>query len=771
MAVKTAPIRRRVFLSHTLELLRLPAEGSFVAAAESAVVGAGDEVLSLDLSYAATERPAQMVRDAVRTADVHVLIAGFVYGSEVPDRQLSYPEWEFESAGEVGLPRLVFLLAEDISSSPELVGEQLSFARQARFRQRLRHNGWVTATVSSPDELNHALGFALSALPRDLTGWSGTKSPRAPEVRGVVAGLSSDRESRVDALGITWDVHRLALVLASFTVEAPLSVALLGQWGMGKSTFMLQLRESLERVVARSAGQAGASGFVTHLRQVTFNAWHYSDDHLWVGLVEHMFRELRTPASGANAERVDELEATLASEREEQARLASQLAALETRHGWVGWLHLPMHGMRLAAAAGGGVWRELRRGRLWIAALAAVAGLVAAMYGQPVLAWLGGTAVVVAPAVAAWAWLAERVETGRETLRLRKDAADKEVRDTEDKLNQLDPTRRLGRLLDEISLRKRYDSYRGLVGAIHHDLRRLSDDLTVNNSGEPEIQRIVLYIDDLDRCAPERVLEVLQAVNLLLTMDLFMVVVAVDPRWLVESLKAFHGEMFNQNVRPLDYLDKIFHIPFALRSMSGNLADGYLRRLLPADKQGQSSSNNVVTTPSRDLALDYAHTPLGPSWTIQYADRVTAETLRVRPTEQDFLARLTALLRTPRAVKKLANLYHLLRLSVPEDALDEFIGDDATGGPYQAAALLLATLIAEPHDTRALLELLANARAGSDICEVLTTTSLPTRLAEFITALRRDIPVHGEVADYQRCATMVARYGFETYDLFTASSQ
>ena len=205
--------------------------------------------------------------------------------------------------------------------------------------------------------------------------------------------------------------------------------------------------------------------------------------------------------------------------------------------------------------------------------------------------------------------------------------------------------------------------------------------------------------------------------------------------------------------------------------MSSNRAEGYLRRLLPADTNGPMFSNNAVTTSSRDLALDYAHTPLGPSWTIQYADRVTAETLRVRPTEQDFLARLTAILRTPRAVKKLANLYHLLRLSVPENALDEFIGDDATGGPYQAAALLLSTLIAEPHDTRALLELLANATAGSDICEVLTATGLPTRLAEFITALRQDIPVHGEVVDYQRCATMVARYGFETYDLFTARPQ
>jgi hypothetical protein len=140
--------------------------------------------------------------------------------------------------------------------------------------------------------------------------------------------------------------------------------------------------------------------------------------------------------------------------------------------------------------------------------------------------------------------------------------------------------------------------------------------------------------------------------------------------------------------------------------------------------------------------------------------------LRIRPEEQDFLARLTAFLSTPRAVKKLANLYRLLRLSVSETRIDDFVGTNETGGPYQAAALLLAVLIAEPHDTRGLLESLSNAAPGHDICEVLTGTGLPTRLAEFITTLRASTPVHGDVIDYQRCAAAVARHGFETYDLF-----
>lgn len=47
----------------------------------------------------------------------------------------------------------------------------------------------------------------------------------------------------------------------------------------------------------------------------------------------------------------------------------------------------------------------------------------------------------------------------------------------------------------------------------------------------PSFERIILYIDDLDRCPPEKVVEVLQAIHLLLCFPLFVVVVAVDARW------------------------------------------------------------------------------------------------------------------------------------------------------------------------------------------------------------------------------------------------
>jgi hypothetical protein len=349
---------------------------------------------------------------------------------------------------------------------------------------------------------------------------------------------------------------------------------------------------------------------------------------------------------------------------------------------------------------------------------------------------------------------------------------DGDIRAVEEKLSRLDPARRLDGLLGEITMPERYASHRGLTGRIHHDLRRLSDDLTAaqeqwvraGSVGKPPVQRIVLYVDDLDRCAPRRVVEVLQAVNLLLTMELFVVVVAVDPRWLLKSLRRHHEGLFDDN--EVAYLDKIFHIPVALRPM-GEHGVGYLRALLPPEEEPLPEVRPATPppdVPDRPVA-EAPESPVAQAIQPVYVARtvdLSPPGLQLRAAEREFLARLTPLLSTPRAVKKLVNLYRLLRLGVPEGQLNEFVGTEA-GGPFQAAALLLAALVGEPHKARKLLSVVANSTAERDIVEEVGASSL----GELITEIRKEIPVHGDSATYRRWATTVSRYGFETYDLFT----
>ena len=172
--------------------------------------------------------------------------------------------------------------------------------------------------------------------------------------------------------------------------------------------------------------------------------------------------------------------------------------------------------------------------------------------------------------------------------------------------------RRLRRFLEERGASDDYQGQRGLISLLHEDFRRLDvllREAQGKTDGElPRIDRIVLYIDDLDRCPPTRVVEVLQAIHLLLALPLFVVVVGVDPRWLLRSVQShYHGLLQDQASvgattddlshwasTPQNYLEKIFQIPFALMPMTSSGFAQLVRDL----------ADEAETQPAADAQVD-----------------------------------------------------------------------------------------------------------------------------------------------------------------------
>ncbi|QYN41156.1 hypothetical protein K1T35_48330 (plasmid) [Pseudonocardia sp. DSM 110487] len=697
----------------------------------------------------------------------------------------------------------------------------------------------------------------------------------------VGAAVVTDAEAGADLLDLTSDVRTVATLLAASATAPPLSIALMGNWGSGKSTFMRLLIAEVTRLT--SVDRRGV--YVRQVRQVRFNAWHYSDDHLWVGLIEQLFGQLRDqPAPAAEStESLPELQAKLGRARTRQDRLDRQLADLEQldpAQGWFGQLGVIRRATVAARAAGQDAGGELRGRGFWrnlLVAAPVVVGVAAAvLFGAQLrdwaltlpwirdapttLPWLVAAAGFIPAVIAAvktvWSTARTSADELHTQLQARREENAKTITRWEDALTRLDPARQLDALLAEISSPDRYAAHRGLLGRVSVDLRRLNEQLT-QQAHPAQRWRIILYIDDLDRCPADRVVEVLQAVNLLMSMELFFVVVAVDPRWLFAALDQHHRHLLAHTSGPdhndtaareralagraLDYLDKIFQIPLALRPV-GSRGPAFLRSLLPEpepDATSRSRAADATTTSnpstagtaqrpptpqprygadrpvpepldepraaamprSADSPVDNAAAqaasgvqqavPAGPKHaaTSAAAIRLIPQNLRLSAAEIDFLPRLAGLLPTPRAMKKFSNLYRLLRLGIPTAQLPGYLGDRDGSGPYQAAALLLAILISDPGHTRGLLAHLGGPDGPTlerDIADLVAAprddhetrqshgtrpaADIPalTRLANKIVELRAaGVRVHGHVATYQQWARTVARYSFDTYQLYT----
>jgi hypothetical protein len=219
---------RRVFLSHTSELRRFPVGRSFLAAAEAAVIKAGDAPADMAYFAARDKQPAQVCRQAVQDADVHVVIAGFRFGSPVRDRpEVSYTELEFETATDAGMPRLVFLLSEQAEGPAGLFVDAELGGRQQAFRSRLADSGVTVAVVTSPDGLEAALLHALDELEREQTA---TGRPAVGPV-WAVPPLRGDEVTRPELAAAL-----VSAVLAPQAGTVGVSTGLVGAGGFGKTT-------------------------------------------------------------------------------------------------------------------------------------------------------------------------------------------------------------------------------------------------------------------------------------------------------------------------------------------------------------------------------------------------------------------------------------------------------------------------------------------------------------------------------------------------------
>jgi hypothetical protein len=308
-------------------------------------------------------------------------------------------------------------------------------------------------------------------------------------------------------------------------------------------------------------------------------------------------------------------------------------------------------------------------------------------------------------------------------------------------LAELAPGQRLYAFLAERS----YDL--GLVSTIRKDFEQLvalMDDWRrhpqPDDCGRTPIDRIVLYIDDLDRCGPKQVVEVLQAVHLILALELFVVVVGVDPRWLLRALCSHYTDILDTEeladgwrVTPEDYLEKIINIPLVLPSLPGGSLSRLLRSMIDDEPSPAAEPIRTVSAPAPIPAE-----PLPDVVPVEAGSEVDSqrENVHVLPhpltdSELALLERLDLLVDTPREAKRLFNLYRMVRATRDLSEKSTFLGEGDQPGEYQAVVLLLGMITA---DSR-LATVAFDAPVGTDVRGGLARRKSSTAWSEFVADL------------------------------------
>ena len=106
------------------------------------------------------------------------------------------------------------------------------------------------------------------------------------------------------------------------------------------------------------------------------------------------------------------------------------------------------------------------------------------------------------------------------------------------------PRSGLSRNPEELSLFNSYDM--------------LQEELSKHN------KRLVVLVDDLDRCLPENVMNVLESVNTFMDVEGIVFVMALDRDYLIQAIEHYYSSDGNSRVNAAKFLEKIIQIPFSI---------------------------------------------------------------------------------------------------------------------------------------------------------------------------------------------------------------
>lgn len=444
------------------------------------------------------------------------------------------------------------------------------------------------------------LGLIKRQYPAELEAWKGVhreKFPAHPPLdfdAGPSTHIATDRWTLEDSLGYRAYAYAIRQFMMHPQTRAPLTISIQAPWGGGKTSLMRMIQQELDpeavkEVHGEAAQPRGAMTIKGALEEigkwigekmpeslpeveqgkdqvltVWFNAWKYeSVNQVWAGLVDAIMRQV-----------------------------AARLGLLEREKFWLRLNLKRIDADRLRQRIHDRIfnkwWAVMRKAALVAGAALSASVLLMAGWWQDVtlrrLGAGGATASVVATALfGLWEFWRTKVDVEAEPAAVS--------------------------LSDYLDIPD-YNAELGFIHRVEADLRRVLASVPRRGAagGAKQNLRVVIFIDDLDRCSPTKVAQVVEAVNLFLAGDFndCMFVLGMDTEMVAAALQAAHKDMIAH--LPSDagipvgwrFMDKFVQLPFLIPPA----VDAGLRQYTSSLLSTHKPAGVGLTLESTDLAAD-----------------------------------------------------------------------------------------------------------------------------------------------------------------------
>lgn len=452
---------------------------------------------------------------------------------------------------------------------------------------------------------------------------------------GKLFSVSTDQASGTDQLNYARFADAFATLVRNPEAKTPITIGVYGQWGSGKSFLMKKIIEVLKGdQPTRPATLAGGisetfKGLFSKQTNsqvetiiIEFNAWVYSGSaHLWASLVTHLYREIER----------------YFGVRAHYHRLIKAFRRFIPKSISV-FLFYAIPALLIGLFIGFGNIQES-----WEAANLAIKAVGVSV--------VGGSLVATLPVL--WSALREFADT-------------------------LFMSRAVN--LQQLASKPDFRDQIGIMADIKSEIGFIGHLLETRNKRQQT--RVVLFIDDLDRCEHRKAVEVLQAIMLLLADrdgSPFVIFLGIDARVIVRAVEEHYGDVLvKAGINGYEYLDKIVQLPFVIPSASrkdiGNYVDSLIWTKAEKDlveskfaPKSVEASTDQPSGPSKEApAAEYKKEQEVPASVPTPQIKTEAVPVTFTKPEREALKKcVDDIVDNPRKIKRIVNIYRFVRLLLP----------------------------------------------------------------------------------------------------------